>query len=75
MKDGVILCNSGYFNVEIDIVIFEKKVVKKYEVRKNIQGYFFENGKEVFVIVEGRFVNFVVVDGYLIEIMDMLFVI
>ncbi|WAM35461.1 adenosylhomocysteinase [Caldicellulosiruptor acetigenus] len=75
MKDGAILCNSGHFNVEIDITTLEKKAVKKYEARKNIQGYLLENGKEVFVIAEGRLVNLAAADGHPIEIMDMSFAI
>ncbi|WPX09650.1 adenosylhomocysteinase [Anaerocellum danielii] len=75
MKDGVILANSGHFNVEIDIATLEKKALKKYEARKNIQGYVLENGREVFVIAEGRLVNLAAADGHPIEIMDMSFAI
>lgn len=75
MKDGVILANSGHFNVEIDIATLEEKALKKYEARKNIQGYVLENGREVFVIAEGRLVNLAAADGHPIEIMDMSFAI
>nr|WP_307188757.1 adenosylhomocysteinase [Caldicellulosiruptor naganoensis] len=75
MKDGAILCNSGHFNVEIDIETLEKKATKVYEARKNITGYMLENGKEVFVLAEGRLVNLAAADGHPIEIMDMSFAI
>jgi len=75
MKDGAILCNSGHFNVEIDIETLEKKAIKIYEARKNITGYKLENGKDVFVLAEGRLVNLAAADGHPIEIMDMSFAI
>nr|WP_307720916.1 adenosylhomocysteinase [Caldicellulosiruptor changbaiensis] len=75
MKDGAILSNSGHFNVEIDIETLEKKAIKIYEARKNITGYKLENGKDVFVLAEGRLVNLAAADGHPIEIMDMSFAI
>jgi len=75
MKDGAILCNSGHFNVEIDMETLAKKAIKAYEARKNITGYKLENGKEVFVLAEGRLVNLAAADGHPIEIMDMSFAI
>jgi len=70
MKDKVILCNSGHFNIEIDVKTLEK--MSKREVRKNITEYNF-NGKRIYLLGEGRLVNLACADGHAIEIMDMSF--
>jgi len=70
MKDKVILCNSGHFNIEIDVKSLEK--MSKREVRKNITEYNF-NGKRIYLLGEGRLVNLACADGHAIEIMDMSF--
>jgi len=75
MKDGAILCNAGHFNVEIDIKELSRHATKSYVARNNITGFVLKNGKEVFVIAEGRLVNLAAADGHPIEIMDMSFAI
>jgi len=70
MKDKVILCNSGHFNIEIDVKSLEK--MSKRVVRKNITEYNF-NGKRIYLLGEGRLVNLACADGHAIEIMDMSF--
>lgn len=74
MKDGVIFVNVGYFDVEILKFDFEVFVVEISELRLNIIEYKMVDGRRFYFLVEGRFVNLVVVDGYLVEIMDMSFV-
>ena len=73
MKDRVILCNAGHFNVEIDMAGIEKASVSKKQTRKNIVGYTLSNGKTVNIIAEGRLVNIAAADGHPAEIMDMSF--
>ena len=75
MKDGVLLCNAGHFNVEIDIETLEKIAVTKKQRRKNIMGYTLANGKCINIIAEGRLVNLAAGDGHPAEIMDMSFAI
>ncbi len=75
MKDNVILCNAGHFNVEVNMEELEKAAVRKEERRENIMGYFLENGRSVNVIGEGRLVNLAAGDGHPAEIMDMSFAI
>ncbi|MEA1993864.1 MAG: adenosylhomocysteinase [Euryarchaeota archaeon] len=70
MKDKVILCNSGHFNVEIDVENLEK--TSKREARENITEYEYK-GKRVYLLGEGRLVNLACADGHAIEIMDMSF--
>jgi adenosylhomocysteinase len=74
MKDGTILCNSGHFNVEIDLKALNR-VAK--EVRKGVRGsvdaYVLENGRTVYLIGEGRLVNLAAAEGHPACVMDMSF--
>ena len=74
MKDGAILCNSGHFDVEIDIKAL-KKMAKRVErnVRTNVDGYHLENGRCIYVIGEGRLVNLAAAEGHPPAVMDMSF--
>ncbi|MEG0941699.1 MAG: adenosylhomocysteinase [Oscillospiraceae bacterium] len=75
MKDGAILCNAGHFNVEINLPQLEKLSKSHYEARNNIEGYVMSDGREIFVLAEGRLVNLASGDGHPAEIMDMSFAI
>lgn len=75
MKDGAIMCNAGHFNVEVDVDWLDKNAKERYVQRQNIMGYTLENGRNVFVLAEGRLVNLASGDGHPAEIMDMSFAI
>ena len=75
MRDGAILSNAGHFNVEIDMDALEKMAVRKYTARHNITAYVMPDGRELFVLGEGRLVNLACGDGHPAEIMDMSFAI
>ena len=49
--------------------------VRKYEARRNITAYVMPDGRELFVLGEGRLVNLACGDGHPAEIMDMSFAI
>ncbi len=74
MKDGAILCNSGHFDVEIDVKGL-KKMSRKVErnVRTNLDGYHLANGRCIYVIGEGRLVNLAAAEGHPPAVMDMSF--
>ncbi len=74
MKDGAIVCNSGHFNVELDLKGLEaisKKLVK--EVRANVDAYHLNSGRTVFVLGEGRLINLAAAEGHPASVMDMSF--
>jgi len=75
MKDGVILCNAGHFDVEVSVSVsdLEKMAVKKEEQRRNIMGYLMPDGRWLNLLAEGRLVNLAAGDGHPAEIMDMSF--
>ncbi|MDT8357612.1 MAG: adenosylhomocysteinase [Methanomicrobiaceae archaeon] len=73
MQPGVVLCNAGHFNVEIDIPWLESHA-ERTETRDGIDTYFIE-GKPIHVLAEGRLVNLAVPKGmgHPIEVMDLSF--
>ena len=73
MKDGAILCNSGHFDVEINLPALEKMSEKPpVEVRRNVQEYSV-GGKRIRVIAQGRLVNLAAAEGHPASVMDMSF--
>ena len=75
MKDGVILCNAGHFDVEIDIPALEALSAQVVEQRSNIQAYVQADGRRLNLLARGRLVNLASGDGHPAEIMDMSFAI
>jgi adenosylhomocysteinase len=74
MPDGAILCNSGHFDVEIDVKALTKlaKTVEK-NVRQNVDAYRLANGRSLYLIGEGRLVNLAAAEGHPAAVMDMSF--
>lgn len=75
MKNGVILSNSGHFDVEIDKAALASKAVKISERKPNITGYTLPDGRILNLMAEGRLVNLAAGNGHPAEIMDMSFAI
>jgi adenosylhomocysteinase len=73
MKDGAIICNSGHFNVEIDIEALEAMKKKKRRIREFIEEYTLAGSKKVFLLGEGRLVNLACAEGHPSDVMDMSF--
>ena len=75
MKDGVLLANSGHFDVEIDKVALKSKATEVWERKPNITGYRMPDGRILNLMAEGRLVNLAAGNGHPAEIMDMSFAI
>jgi adenosylhomocysteinase len=73
MKTGAIVCNSGHFNVEIDIPALEKLSSGKREVRPLVDEYVLSGGRKVYLLGEGRLVNLATAEGHPASVMDMSF--
>jgi len=73
MKDGAIMCNSGHFNVEIDIETLESMKKSKRKLRDFIEEYTLEDGRKLYLLGEGRLVNLAAAEGHPSEVMDMSF--
>ena len=74
MKHGAMVCNSGHFDVEIDLkgIAKETREIKK-NVRNFVEEYVMKNGKSVYVLAEGRLVNLAAAEGHPACVMDMSF--
>lgn len=75
MKNGVLLCNAGHFDVEIDVASLKQIAVETRPMKPNIMGYRLPNGNWLYLLAEGRLVNLASGDGHPAEIMDMSFAI
>ena len=75
MKDGVLLANSGHFDVEINRPELEALSVAQYQRKPNIVGYEMKDGRILNLLAEGRLVNLAAGNGHPAEIMDMSFAI
>jgi adenosylhomocysteinase len=74
MKDGAMVCNSGHFDIEIDLVALNKETVQyNPEVRSNVEEFRLTNGKRIYVIGGGRLVNLAAAEGHPASVMDMSF--
>ncbi|MBJ7899703.1 MAG: adenosylhomocysteinase [Cyanobacteria bacterium RI_101] len=73
MKDGAIVCNSGHFDIEIDLKALREQASEVKVVRNFTEQYSLKNGKSVIVIGEGRLVNLAAAEGHPSAVMDMSF--
>src|SRR5712672_3237539 len=73
MKNGAVVCNSGHFNVEIDIPALEKLSSGKREVRPLVDEYVLKGNRKVYLLGEGRLVNLATAEGHPAAVMDMSF--
>jgi adenosylhomocysteinase len=74
MKNGAILSNAGHFDVEVNVAELKEMSSESYTARNNITAYKLD-GKELYVLGEGRLVNLAAADGHPAEIMDLSFAI
>jgi len=85
MKHGAIICNSGHFDVEININDLKKLATKiNKNVRNNVDEYVMEksprpplsrgnNTKSIYLLGEGRLINLAAAEGHPASVMDMSF--
>jgi len=73
MKDGAIVCNSGHFNVELDLDALTRLAKRKRQSRERVEEYILEEDRRIFVLAEGRLVNLAAAEGHPSSVMDMSF--
>jgi adenosylhomocysteinase len=72
MKDGAIVCNSGHFNVELDLDGLARISSARRHVRDMVEE-FVVKGRRVMVLGEGRLINLAAAEGHPASVMDMSF--
>lgn len=58
MKDKAIVCNIGHFDNEIQVDALQKYPgVNKVNIKPQVDRYYFEDGRSIILLAEGRLVN------------------
>jgi adenosylhomocysteinase len=73
MKDGAIVCNTGHYDVELNLKDLEALAKSKREIRPNNEEYLTRDGRRIYVLAQGRLVNLAAAEGHPSEVMDMSF--
>jgi adenosylhomocysteinase len=73
MKDGCIVCNSGHFNVEIDIPALAELSDERRVLRDFVEEFLLKDGRRIFVLGDGRLINLASAEGHPASVMDMSF--
>ncbi|HXX54372.1 MAG TPA: adenosylhomocysteinase, partial [Thermodesulfovibrionales bacterium] len=73
MKDGAIVCNTGHFNVEIDIDGLKRMSKARRIIRDYVEEFTLKNGKKIYLLGEGRLINLAAAEGHPSAVMDMSF--
>ncbi|VTS04586.1 adenosylhomocysteinase [Tuwongella immobilis] len=74
MKDGAMVCNSGHFDVELDLPGLQAETASiSRDVRPQVDEYKLHNGNRIYVIGQGRLVNLAMAEGHPPSVMDMSF--
>ena len=74
MKDGAMICNSGHFDVEIDVKTLNRKAKKiRLNVREFVDCYHLPNNRKIYLLGKGRLINLAAANGHPASVMDMSF--
>ena len=73
LKDGVIISNTGHFNVEIELPALRELAVSSRTVRPFVEEFALADGRTVYLLAEGRLVNLAAAEGHPATVMDMSF--
>jgi adenosylhomocysteinase len=73
MKDGAIVCNSGHFNVELDLPGLARLTKKRRSIREFVEEFTLKDGRKVHILGEGRLINLAAAEGHPAQVMDMSF--
>lgn len=73
MKDGAVVCNTGHYDIELNLKELASLSKDTRVVRPNNREYVLENDNRIYVLAEGRLVNLAAAEGHPSEVMDMSF--
>lgn len=73
MKDGVLLCNAGHFDIEVSKTDLTQRATAVKTVRTNVEEYAMADGRRLYLLAGGRLVNLAAGDGHPVEVMDLTF--
>jgi adenosylhomocysteinase len=74
MKEGAIVCNSGHFDVEIDLKALARMSRRiRRDLKPLVDAYTLRSGRTIYVLGQGRLVNLACAEGHPASVMDMSF--
>jgi len=73
MKDGAVVCNSGHFDVEIDVKGLNEIASSVTKDVRNFVDEYVVDGKRIYLLADGRLVNLSAAEGHPASVMDMSF--
>jgi adenosylhomocysteinase len=74
MKDGVLMANSGHFDIEVNkVALRELSVADPARVRPFVDQYTLKDGRKLNLLGEGRLINLAAAEGHPASVMDMSF--
>ena len=73
MKDGAVVCNSGHFNVEIEIPALEELAQSRRRIREFVEEFVLADGRRIHLLADGRLINLAAAEGHPASVMDMSF--
>jgi adenosylhomocysteinase len=73
LRSGAVLCNSGHFNVEIDLETLGEMASSRRMIREFVEEYALKDGRRIYVLGEGRLINLAAAEGHPASVMDMSF--
>jgi adenosylhomocysteinase len=73
MRDGAMVCNSGHFDIELNLVSLTEMAKSRNQIRPFMEGFTLADGRQIFVLGEGRLINLAAAEGHPASVMDMSF--
>jgi adenosylhomocysteinase len=74
MKDGAIVCNSGHFDLELNLTALREMSDAPATLRPFVEEYRVQaTGQRIIVLGEGRLINLAAAEGHPASVMDMSF--
>lgn len=74
MRDGALVCNSGHFDLELNLTSLRDISLPPIPLRPFVEEYKLRsNGHRVIVLGEGRLINLAAAEGHPASVMDMSF--
>jgi adenosylhomocysteinase len=73
MKSGAIVCNAGHFDVEVNKDDLAAITEERFQARPFVEGHRTKDGREIFLLADGRLVNLAAAEGHPAAVMDMSF--
>lgn len=73
MKDGAIVCNSGHFDLELNLEALAAMSKQREQIRPFMEEFTLQSGRRVLVLGEGRLINLAAAEGHPASVMDMSF--